>query len=272
MMHHLFRLTLLLTCALFIGGCASSKKDTVSAGESVPSDGKSVSPPVSSPAADGGDVSGDDFDEIEMVVVHDPVEALNRATFHLNHGIYTVILRPVANTYKFLIPKPVRTGVHNVYENIRYPIRVVNHSLQGKFDRAGRETGRFLLDSTVGLAGWFRPSKKFSAIADVPAADTGQTFAKWGIGHGPYLVIPIIGPSSTRDFVGLAGDYALNPLSWATFVFGGAAWTLAITTPNTARSLPDQLDQYDAVTKEALDRYLAARTSYIQYRNAAAKR
>ena len=104
----------------------------------------------------------------------------------------------------------------------------------------------------------------------MPAEDTGQTFAKWGIGHGAYLVLPLLGPSSLRDTVGLAGDYALNPVNWVTILYGGDAWTIVIPSTNTLRALPHQLSKYDSATKNALDRYLAARSSYIQYRREAA--
>ena len=148
----------------------------------------------------------------------------------------------------------------------------MNHALQGKFDRAGREFEKFLVNSVLGVGGLMKPSDKFPALAEVPAASTGQTFSKWGIDHGFYFVIPVLGPSSARDTVGLAGDGALNPVSWVAFIFGGAAWTVAVSTPDSVRSWPDQMDQYDTVTKEAVDRYLAARSSYVQYRKALKER
>jgi phospholipid-binding lipoprotein MlaA len=222
-------------------------------------------------------VAADDFDDFEddeygAMVVSDPLEALNRATFMLNHGIYTVILRPVRHGYEWVVPSLLRTGIHNAYENIIFPVRFVNHGLQGRFDRAGKELGRFVVDTTVGVGGLMKPAQKIPALADLPKADTGQSFSKWGIGPGPYLVLPVLGPSSGRDFFGLAGDYALNPVNWVSFVFGGAVWTLAVTSPNTVRSLPNQLDQYDAATKEAIDQYLSARTAYMQYREAVRQR
>ena len=218
------------------------------------------------------DEGGDAWDDAADVKVFDPLQPVNRAIFSFNHGLYTVLIKPVADTYEFIFPKIVRRGVHNAYENVKFPVRFVNHTLQGRFDRAAKETGKFLVNTTAGVGGLMTPSDKIPALSEVPASDTGQTFAKWGIPHGPYLVIPFIGPSSTRDFVGFAGDTALNPVSWVTFIFGGAAWTTAVTTPSGIRSLPSQMDNYDAITKDALDRYLAARTAYIQYRNAAAKR
>ncbi len=215
--------------------------------------------------------TGSDLEEYDALTIADPLQPLNRATFTLNHGIYTDLFRPISKGYQAVVPQKLRTGVHNMFENVKFPVRFVNDTLQGKFDRAGLETGRFLVNSTVGVGGFGRPSDHIPALANVPAGDTGQTLAKWGIAHGIYLVLPILGPSSTRDTVGLAGDYALNPVTWVSIIFGGATWTLAIPTTNTVRSLPPQMDAYDAATKDSLDRYLAARSAYLQYRKQVAE-
>ncbi len=220
--------------------------------------------------SDGKAVKTDDLDEYKVAPISDPLEPLNRATFLLNHGIYTVILRPVSKGYQTVVPKPVRQGVYNAYENVKFPIRVINDVLQWNWKRAGLETGKFLVNSTAGVGGIGRPSDHIPALADVPAADTGQTFAKWGIGNGPYLVLPLLGPSTLRDTFGLAGDYALNPITWVCFVYGDYDWIIAIPAANTLRALPGQLDLYDTITKDALDRYLASRSAYIQYRAEAA--
>jgi phospholipid-binding lipoprotein MlaA len=225
------------------------------------SDDKSVKAP------DGKSVKADDLDEYAVSPVSDPLEPLNRATFMLNHGIYTVILHPISKGYEFVMPKPVRQGIYNAYENVKFPIRVINDVLQGNMKRAGLETGKFLVNSTVGVGGIGRPSDHIPALANVPAADTGQTLAKWGIGNGPYIVLPLLGPSTLRDAFGLAGDYALNPITWVCFVYGDYDWIIAIPSANTMRALPGQLALYDSITKDALDRYLAARSAYIQYRH-----
>jgi phospholipid-binding lipoprotein MlaA len=216
--------------------------------------------------------AADDLDEYESVAIADPLEPLNWATFMLNHGIYYALLRPISKGYEFIIPKLLRTGIHNAYENVKFPVRLVNNTLQGNFQQAGKETGKFLVNSVVGVGGLMEPSERIPALADIPSADTGQTFAKWGIGQGPYIVLPLLGPSSARDFVGLAGDFALNPISWVTIIYGGYAWTIAIPAANTMRSLPNQLAQYDAATENSVDAYLSARTAYVQYRAAIAER
>ena len=208
-----------------------------------------------------------EIDEYSTVLVSDPWEPVNRAIFRFNDGVYTILFRPVSKVYETVLPKPVRKGLDNVYENVRVPVRLVNNVLQGKFDRAARELQKFLVNSSWGIGGIVRLSDRIPSLAEVPAADTGQTFAKWGIGRGPYIVLPVLGPSSLRDAIGYAGDSALNPVSWVTTAFGAPVWAIAIPSTNTLRSLPHQLRIYDAATENTLDRYLAARSAYIQYRN-----
>jgi phospholipid-binding lipoprotein MlaA len=255
-------LLLVLVAAPFLASCSSPGRKQPAAPAAVKGggDGKSVI------AAES------DLNEYSAVSVADPLEPLNRATFWFNHGLYMVVLRPITKGYDKAVPKPVRTGIHNVFENVRFPVRFVNHTLQGNFKRAGLETGRFFVNSIAGVGGIGRPSDHIAALANLPEADTGQTFAKWGIGHGIYIVLPLLGPSSLRETVGFAGDYALNPVNWISFVYGGYAWTIAIPSTNSLRVTHEQLGVYDSATKSALDKYLAIRSSYIQYRQEIAKK
>ncbi len=269
-----------LATIVFLTACSSTKPEPVEV-EGAASVGEPVveERTVATNASELDELGGfDDLEEYDAAVVSDPLEPLNRATFMLNDGIYTVILRPVSTGYEYAVPEFARTGLTNAFENVKFPVRVVNHSLQGKFGRAGRETGKFLVNSTLGVAGFMRAADRFPALADIPPADTGQTFAKWGIGHGPYLVLPILGPSSVRDTVGYAGDYALNPVNWVSFIYCGfeffcpPSWPIVFPAVNTLQALPGSLATLDAATENALDRYIAARTSYIQYRAGVAER
>jgi phospholipid-binding lipoprotein MlaA len=254
-----FRIALLgLAASLFTSCTTASSRKPVAASSMAGSDGKSVAT-----------TANDDLDEYAAASIADPLEPVNRVTFWVNHQLYTFLLRPVSKTYEKVLPKPVRTGVFNVFDNVRFPERFVNDALQARFPRAGQEAGRFLVNTTLGVGGIFRVSDKFPALADVPAADTGQTFAKWGIGHGFYLVLPVIGPSSARDGVGLAGDYALNPVAWVGIFYGSWAWTIPVSVTDTVRLMPDKFAAYDAATGNALDRYLAVREAYVQYRRKA---
>jgi phospholipid-binding lipoprotein MlaA len=212
----------------------------------------------------------DDLDDYgDTVKVADPIEPVNRGMFWVNHQLYNYVARPVSKVYRTIIPKPVRTAVHNVYENVEYPVRAVNHLLQGQPHRADLETRKFLINSVAGVGGIMKVSDRFPDLAELPAADTGQTFAKWGVGHGPYIVLPVVGPRSARDTVGFAGDMALNPLTWVPI--GGVAQAIAVplTTPNTVRNLDNRLNAYDAATENAVDPYTAVRGAYIQYRDRA---
>ena len=256
---------LLILLGLFLpllNGCAtiSHKKPNPAAsatGTDSP-DGKSVKTGVD---------ESDDYSQ--GVTISDPLEPLNRGTFWVNHQFYRYILHPLSSAYDTVLPKPVRTGVFNVFDNVQFPVRFVNDSLQLNYKRAGQETGKFVVNTVAGVGGIMRVSDRIPSLANVPGADTGQTFAKWGIGHGIYIVLPILGPKSIRDTVGLAGDYALSPVTWISFgVIGGigSVTALAISTPDSARTLHGKLETCDAITHNTLDRYLAVRTAYIQSR------
>jgi len=246
-----------LASVVFCVGCASTKNKPATA----PSDGKSAVTGKSTVAADDLDTYG------SVASVPDPLQPVNRVTFWINHQVYTYLLKPVAKGYKFIIPEKGREAIHNAFENIKFPVRFTNHVLQGDLKGAGQETGAFLVNSTVGVAGLGRPARHMPAFADLRPTDTAQTFAKWGIPNGFYFVIPLIGPTTLRDGVGLAGDWALNPITWCGYIWGQPLWYIAIPAANTMRSMPVQLDVYDAATKDSVDRYLAARDAYIQYRN-----
>jgi phospholipid-binding lipoprotein MlaA len=212
----------------------------------------------------------DELDDYAEVAAFDPLEPLNRVMFKMNDCLYLVVFRPVSKGYQFVLPKPVRKGINNAFDNVKYPVRFVNCTLQGNFKRAGQETGKFLVNSLGGLGGIFRVSDKVPDLVNIPSEDLGQTLAKWGVGQGPFIILPLLGPSSARDTVGLAGDYVLNPVNWGFFWHGGGDWehdwTMIPPTANTLRSLPEQLDIYDAATKEAVDPYISARSAFIQNR------
>ena len=252
--------------ALLLAGCATRRAEEPA---TAASSGKSTlaAQPASGPVGED-----DDWDDVAEVKVHDPIEPANRGIFWFNHQLYTYVAKPFATAYEFVLPDLVRRGIRNAYENVRFPVRFVNHTLQGRLDRTAKETGRFLVNTTAGVGGVMKPADKIPALADVPKADTGQTLGKWGIPHGPYLVVPVLGPTTSRDLVGTAGDTALNPVAWLGLIFGGAGWTTAVSAPSGAHGLPDQMDRYDMATKDALDPYISTRTGYMQNRKAAVER
>jgi len=214
----------------------------------------------------------DEVDEYAVPEIADPIEPVNRAIFRFNDGLYTVLLRPIAKGYEFMLPKVLRKGIDNAFVNVEYPVRLVNCTLQGKFKRAGQESEKFVVNTVAGVGGLIRVSDKIDSLANVPAEDTGSTFANWGMGHGAYLVLPVLGPSSVRDGTGLAFDYALNPINWGIFWHGHHPWTDIPPEANTLRQLPGEMSRYDTTTKDAVDPYISVRNAWVQNRADAVKK
>ncbi len=135
----------------------------------------------------------------------DPYENFNRSVLDFNLKSDRLILKPIAKTYSRIIPKPVRNGVNNFFSNLWEPMTVVNDLLQGKFHHAARDTTRFIINSTIGVLGIFDVATEM----DLPKhrEDFGQTLAVWGVPSGPYLVLPLLGPSNLRDTAGLIPQF-----------------------------------------------------------------
>jgi phospholipid-binding lipoprotein MlaA len=135
----------------------------------------------------------------------DPFEKANRSILKFNTGADRYILKPLARGYEKIIPRPVRTGVTNFFSNLWEPMTIVNDLLQGKIAHAGKDTSRFVINSTLGLLGIF----DVASDMNLPKRreDFGQTLAIWGIPSGPYLVLPFLGPSNFRDTAGLVPQY-----------------------------------------------------------------
>lgn len=255
------RLLLLAAIVPFLTDCATPKKPHLASAPAAKEQKAATVKP------------GDAVDELDDygggAEVSDPFEGLNRFTFKFNDKVYDFVLRPVSKGYEFVAPKPVRQGLSNFFDNVKFPVRFVNNGLQGKFKNAGKEVGKFGVNTIAGFGGFIRQSDKIPSLAAVTNEDTGQTLGKWGIGHGPYMVLPIIGPSTARDTLGFAGDYALNPVHWGYLLKNGTDWVWIPTTVNTIQSLPDQLWYYDESCKNSVDPYLSVRSIYVQNRNAA---
>ncbi len=221
------------------------------------------------PAAD----EDDDLDDYRQTnLIADPIEPVNRGIFWFNHQLYHYAFHPLGRAYKTVFPSPVRTGIYNVFDNLEFPIRFVNDLLQWQPKRAGLETEKFVINSTAGVGGIFRPSNKVPWLKDVPKTDTGVTLAKWGVPHGCYIVWPVLGPKSLRDSAGFVGDLAMYPVTWVTYgAVGGlsGATTLAVSGPDAARTTSDKIDTYDTLTRTSIDRYLSVRSAYEQNRKKA---
>ncbi len=142
----------------------------------------------------------------------DPYQSFNRSVYRFNDTVDRGFAKPLAQAYRAVAPKPVRTGVSNFLSNLTYPGTVVNAALQGKVRQAGRDGARFVLNSTLGLGGILDPAT--AAGLEQNDEDFGQTLGKWGVPSGPYVVLPFLGPSSVRDSFGTVLDRATDPSNY----------------------------------------------------------
>jgi phospholipid-binding lipoprotein MlaA len=190
----------------------------------------------------------------------DPFEGFNRAMFSFNEKFDAWLLKPVAKGYDWALPGPVKSGVGNFFSNLFQPAVAVNDLLQGKPGQSARDTGRFVLNTTVGVFGLFDVAK--SAGLEPKEEDWGQTFAVWGAGEGPYFVWPIIGPRYLRDTFGWGVDWVSHPVTYLDPVPSWSARSLEIVDTR-ARLLPAEkvLDQ-----AAGDDKYIFIREAYRQRR------
>jgi len=197
---------------------------------------------------------------------HDPLEGLNRAVFGFNELIDTWFLRPAATFYRGMLPPPVQEGIHNMLANLSAPVIFVNDLLQGEPDRAGTTLTRFALNSTVGVLGFGDPASEMGYKKH--SEDFGQTLATWGLDGGPYIVLPVFGPSNPRDIVGRVVDYYTDPLNnWARNTDNeGFPIARGVLTAVDARAY--YYDAIEDMKKNSLDPYAAMRSFYLQRRAA----
>lgn len=190
----------------------------------------------------------------------DPLEPMNRGISWFNDRADLYVLEPTAKGWDYIIPEPAQRSISNFFDNLRYPANFVNTLLQGHFEETAITSGRFTLNTSIGLFGLFDPATHMGLPK--PFEDFGQTLGVWKIPAGPYLVLPLLGPSSLRDAVGLAGDAFLNIRTyvlpfWATTALG------AIDVLNfRARVIEDIV----SARKASLDYYAFIRNAYLQRR------
>ncbi len=194
---------------------------------------------------------------------NDPLEPTNRYFFDVNNGLDELFFKPVAAWYNLLLPAPAEQGVHNFLTNLNSPVIFANDLMQGNLPNAGVTAERFVINSTVGVGG----------VLDVAAdwgmkhhdEDFGQTMGVWGVGEGPYLVIPFLGPSNPRDLTGWGVDAVMDP--WGYFIPGRYQYIMYIRAGLQAVDVRARnLETLDQIQKGALDYYATMRSLYRQHR------
>src|SRR6516225_8784238 len=196
---------------------------------------------------------------------NDPAEGVNRAIFKANLAADHAVMRPVAQAYTDHVPEVVQTGVHNVVQNLKEPAVAVNDLLQGNVKHAWQSAQRLAVNTTVGAAGMVDIAAKWGLPPH--KSDFGQTLAVWGVGEGPFVELPLLGPSNPRDALGTVVDLALNPL---TFVGGAPATVAGAATggANFVDTRVQHLEDLDALERNSLDYYATLRSVYRQHREA----
>lgn len=192
----------------------------------------------------------------------DPFEGLNRAFFAFNEGIDWLIWSPMTRGYQLVVPEPARRGIQRVFLNLNGPSIVVNKLLQLKFGGAAKALARFALNTTVGWGGLFDAGA--AAGWELDHADFGQTLAMAGVPSGPYLVLPLLGPTTVRDGIGDAVDQFLHPMTY----FLGPTQQLFVGTGRGLSTREAHCEELEALRDSSVDFYSVFRSAYLQNRAA----
>jgi phospholipid-binding lipoprotein MlaA len=194
---------------------------------------------------------------------YDPWEPFNEKAFAFNRGFDAHVFKPAAKVYDRVLPNWMQHAVGNAFENLGGFRRIVNTTLQGRFNESGQEVGRMVINTFFGLGGFIDAAPSFGV--GKAQADTGQTFGAWGASPGPYLVVPLLPALTVRDAAGLIVDEALNPLSWVV----PFAPALVASAEHRLNDRSANLELYDQVEESVVDLYSAVRNGYLQQRRRA---
>jgi phospholipid-binding lipoprotein MlaA len=214
------------------------------------------------PATEADPLFGEAFDEQIAPPVNDPIEPVNRGVFGGNRWLDRAVIGPIARVYGWVLPRPVKQAVRNVFTNLNQPAVFVNDILQSEGKRAEVAGMRFIVNSTVGLGGLWDPAARLGLPPH--EADFGQTLGKIGVGPGPYLVIPLLGPSTVRDSMASLFDVLLRPDTWVIpfaeqIVLGGT---------HGIAEREAHGPELAALERSSVDFYAAVRSAYLMNRQA----
>ncbi len=251
---------LIIVLAVMTAGCTASKKTAANREHSLV---------VPNPTAMPSQASDDEFDLLDDdpnlpagVKISDPLKPLNRAMFNFNDKLYLWVIEPGAKAYKKIAPHPVRVGIRNFFNNLTTPVRFVSCHLQSKHKAAGRELHRFAYNTTFGVLGFGDPAKDKLGLESTDE-DLGQALGKGGVGNGVYLVLPLFGPSTVRDTLGLVGDQFLNPVRY----INPTEASIAVSATKYTNKASFNIGEYESAKEASYDPYIAFRQIYLEYRS-----
>ncbi len=217
----------------------------------------------------GDDAFGDEFSGEKEKEIFDPLSGYNRVMTSFNDGLYVYVLDPVLLKGYNYIPEPVRVSVNNFFDNLNYPVSVVNNILQLKFKNTGTESLRFVINSTVGILGLFDPAQSWFGLED-HQEDFGQTLGYYGVGGGFHIVLPFFGPTNLRDLAGDFIDFYVNPIYYVDVrrynIVRNTYQGWGLVTYKEFNKMSLYTKEYDNVRQDALDLYPFLRDLYEQSR------
>ncbi len=208
------------------------------------------------------DLFADDFAFGEAFAPNDPFENANRALLSFNRELGRYVFDPMVRGYRFAVPEPARQGIHRAFANLRAPSTFVNDLLQLRFKDAAQTLGRFVLNTTLGMVGFFDVG--IEAGWEHHEADFGQTLGRFGVGSGPYLVLPILGPNTFRDGFGEVVDLFFQPLTYLM----GPVQNIVLGASSGFATLDARNAALKALEESSVDFYAALRSAYLQNRAA----
>lgn len=206
-----------------------------------------------------------EFSGAKEQALFDPLSGYNTVMTQFNDTFYVYFLKPTAQGYAYVVPAPAREGISNVFDNLLFPIRFINNALQFKIQNSIEELGRFVINSTLGIAGFIDVARSEFNLQPHPE-DFGQTLGYYGIGNGFHVVLPFLGPSNLRDMVGLVGDSWASPLSYIESRHANLldsdeeSWMATGLFVINKTSL--HIEEYDALKKDAIELYPFLRSLY----------
>lgn len=221
---------------------------------------------------DFSDEFADEFSEDSKAEVFDPLSGYNRVMTTFNDYAFIYVMNPIAKGYAYVLPQDLRVGVSNFFDNLLFPIRFTNNVLQLKFENAGVELGRFVVNTIWGLGGFMDPATSELGWKQYDE-DFGQTLGHYGVGNGFHIVLPLLGPSNLRDVFSMVPDGYVSPISVTGSsdigykIPNNSLEAMAISGVKTINSVSLKLGQYENIKKDALDLYPFLRDIYEQRRN-----
>ena len=201
--------------------------------------------------------------DIPDVEEYDPWEPFNETMFEFNRKMDQWVLKPVAQVWNLIMPQPFQVLFANGFDNMGFAPRFINSLLQAKWGGAVREISRFLINSTLGIAGLFDPAKDYWGI-EKSAEDFGQTLGRWGVGPGPYLVLPFLPPLTVRDGIGKGVDGVLDPLNW--LIPYNIVQRIAVRAGEIINERALNIELFQGFEESVIDMYSAVRHAYLQRR------